>query len=140
MSAEDCRRNGCSGCPLCSDEMAAILRDATAGRFEALAHKMANLTARTMRLLRVTARHPAAKFVTAGGSGTVEGPSHAGYVAKFKRGATTAADRLREAFDDAFSGRSEISPAPRPSISPGAHQGTVAPPNMNEMIKEKRSK
>ena len=49
----------CTGCPHCDSEMAAIMRDSVAGRYQSLANRMAALTHRTLRALGAKPNHPA---------------------------------------------------------------------------------
>jgi hypothetical protein len=114
--------------------MRAILNDATAGRFEALSHKMTAIANRTLRLLRITPRHPATRALA---SQTVPGPTTESFVARFRKGARSTADRIRETVTG---DKPVIGPAPRPAISPGAHPSTIAPPNMNRMIRDRKGK
>ncbi len=43
----------CSGCPHCDPEMAAIMSDTVAGRFESLSRRLTEITNRTLRFLRM---------------------------------------------------------------------------------------
>jgi hypothetical protein len=49
----------CTGCPHCDPEMAAIMRDSAAGRYESLANRGDAITHRTLRALGAKANHPA---------------------------------------------------------------------------------
>src|SRR5579884_588702 len=49
----------CTSCPHCNPEMAAIMRDAAAGREESLTRRMDAITLRTLRALGAKSTHPA---------------------------------------------------------------------------------
>ena len=51
--------NNCSGCPHCDEEMAAILGDDIAGRYESAANRLDAITVRTLRALGAKPNHPA---------------------------------------------------------------------------------
>jgi len=116
--------------------MAAIQNDANAGRWLSVSHKLTAIANRSMRVLGIGDQHPAARTMV-GRTQTVAGPTAELFNERFRRGTSSVVDRIRE---NLSTGRSPIGPAPAPRISPGAYLPTVAPPDLNKAIRDRKEK
>ncbi len=118
----------CSGCPHCDPEMAAIMSDAVAGRFESLSRRLTEITNRTLRFLRLgntRARH------------VVPTPPDLNERIRSSRRTETVNQRSERLVGFFRAGRSPISEAPT-TMRAASTIAAPTPPDINAKLQRNR--
>lgn len=134
-----CMNTGCTGCPHCSAEMAALMDDFVAGRYRSLSNRLTALTHRTLRVLAASPRHPANRMLAA--DGTLPSPPSSALddAIRERRRPRTAEERPARLAATLAAGRSEIAPAAPDLRSAATKTPAPARPDLAEAIRQHRS-
>ncbi len=117
----------CSGCPHCDPEMAALMSDAVAGRFESLSRRLTQITNRTLRFLR-----------SARGRHVVPAPPDLNERLRSVRRTETVGQRSERLIGFFRAGRSPIGDAPAP-LRTASTIAAPAPPDLNAKLQRRHA-